>query len=84
MRVAGGARGVDRPRGVRNPTGGWVVSSVGRRMVWAVGSDRQARPPSTTGHPRRAIASISTLKPFGSAATWTVVRAGGGSGKKPA
>ena len=31
---------------------------------------------------RRAIASISTRPPFGSAATWTVDRAGGGSGMK--
>ena len=29
---------------------------------------------------RRAIASISTRPPFGRAATWTVERAGGGSG----
>ena len=33
-----------------------------------------------SGWLRRAIASISTRPPFGSAATWTVERAGGGSG----
>ena len=38
--------------------------------------------PARGGYPRRAMASISTRPPFGSAATPTVERAGGGSGMK--
>ena len=52
-------------------------------MVWAPAWSVKRGARSRPGYGRRAIASISTLKPFGSAATSTVERAGGGSGKKP-
>lgn len=74
MRGAASARSGARPRVLRCPMGGQSLSSVGRRMVWAVRVERQAR----SG--RRAIASISMRAPLGRAPTANVERAGAGSG----
>src|SRR4029077_2753491 len=78
----GGPRLVDP--GERREDGG-VAGPVSGDQLGPGGCVHQADCRDTAStRTRRAIASIATRPLFGSAATWTVERAGGGSGMKRA
>ena len=67
MRGVGRARG-GRPRCIRGPTGGGGCHRSVRRMVWAARARASSEGLTPRTSRRPAIASISTLNPFGSAA----------------